>query len=359
MTKVLKKFEKKLPPIVYQVENGSKSKSFITEENLWTLLKIIGVIVLLIVLVLLVSCSSSKSAQAINKAENDVRVARLYGEKHLIDKNEKPKLILKTHVTPLELLTYNHKTTKMFVAFINDDRIYTLSSNNVHFDEYRDLLTKQTFSDVFFEVKTYKDEIISINEVEEESQKNLKERFLDNYLTNKEKTQEDQNKRLAVWMVVPSIENSSENTLSLNEINNAYQVCKEEIQFSESPTSVRSVLYDNLISEKTGVNSYKLVVLPLVQDVKPLTLQHKFFNEKKAWLFLNVYKEIKEVVSEDNTKYHQVSWWVVDPYFFNKPILLNEAIRDIEWQSEQKVNYFIANQTAFGYNHRDNIVLYK
>lgn len=359
MTKVFKNFEKKLPPIIYQVENGSKSKSFTTEEKVWTVVKVIGIILSLIILVFLVSCSSGKTVKAINKTDEEVRVARYYGEKHLLDKNEKPKMILKTHITPLELLTYNHKTTKMFVAFINDDRIYTLSSNNVHFDEYRDLLTKQTFSDVFFEVKTYKDEIISINEVEQESQKNLKERFLDNYLTNKEKTQEDQNKRLAVWMVVPSIENASENTLSLNEINNAYQVCKEEMQISESPTTVRSVLYDKLISEKTGVNAYKLVVLPLVQDVKPLTLQHKFSNEKKAWLFLNVYKEVKEIVDEEKNVYHQVSWWVVDPYFFNKPILLNEAIRDIEWQSDQKVNYFIANQTAFGYNHRDNVVLYK
>ena len=366
MTKKSKKFSKKLPPIVYQTPKVDKQgevqmqkKAWWSKFSIWSLIEILAVILAFVLFLLLISCGSNKP-QVVNKSEAEIWNARNFGEKHLLpNKDEKPKYVLKTHITPLELLTYNHKTNKMFVAFVNDDRVYTLSSNNINFVEYRDLLVDNTFKDVFFEVKTHNQEIVSIDEVSVEYQRELRSKVLEKYKVFKEKTQEDQDKKLAIWKVYPMEENRLEMTLSLKDIEDAFKVCEAEFSNKNTSTTVRSVMYDDFIFEKTGVSAYKLIIVPQKSDIKPLVLQHKFNAEKKAWLFFNVYKEVKEVIDEEHNVYHQVSWWVVDPYFFNKPTPLDKVVKEVEWQSDQKVDYFIANQSAFGYNHKDNVVLYK
>lgn len=331
-------------------------------------------IAIFLIFMFVISCSTSKTTSSLVEQpsveekqidqqpkqqiiEEQNQLSSLH-EDEVYDRKIIKRIFVKTHITTIETLPYDSKTDKFYLTFLDDDNVYQLTKENVHFDTYVDLIMKDNLKDVFYKIQTYRQKIISIEAIDDSIQSKLREKYLAKFHENYEKTVKDRKTYNSFWIVESSVP-KDEKFLTHEQIENLFEHSKKEMIFLDrQPSPIRCYLLDAFVKEHYDVSAYKAIVTPKMTDIKPMILQHKFNSEEKSWLMLNVYKEVKEIKKEGTT-YYQISWTVFDPYFFNKPLPLHEALKSIEFQSNLAIKHIIVNPSAYGYRHKEGIALYE
>lgn len=351
---------KKENPISFIQTMLNKNSRFANLEWLrkkWhTIIEICILIFILIILLWLVGCKTSNTVEEKIKPIPVSRNVALYGEPA---KHKKENESLSIHISNLALSPYTKSFDSLAFNFLNDDKVYYLLSSNPKYKEYLDILLDRELKHKFYEFKTdKKNTIITIENLDEQSQLDFQEMYKSDENINQERTEIEKNINFANIGLSAKKKENWQSTLSKSMLFTLHEQCKKEHFPSHYPSSLRGLMYNGFVKARTNVEAFKLLVVPRKFET-PLKMQHKFFEEKLSWLLLNVYSQIQEQTDDNGKVSYKIVWYVFDPYYFHEPTRLDKAIKEIEWQSDQKVYYYVVTSDAYGYDAKNNFLLYE
>ena len=357
------KITKGNPISFIQILLSKKSRFVILDwlKSKWQNVIEICILIFMLILFLwfVVGCKTSSSVEEKITPIPVSRHVALYGEPA---KQQKENESLTTHISNLTLSPYTRSFDSLAFSFLNDDKIYYLLSSNPKYKEYLDILLDRELKHKFYEFKTdKKNTIITIESLDEQAQIDFQEVYHQsdkNKNINQERTEIEKNINFAHIGLSAKKKENWQPTISKSMLYTLHEQCMKENYSSHYPSSLRGLMYDGYVRARTSVEAFKLLVVPR-KFKTPLKMQHKFCEEKLSWLLLNVYSQILEQTDDNGKVSYKIVWFVFDPYYFHEPTRLDKAIKEIEWQSEQKVDYFIVTSEAYGYDAKNNFLLYE
>ena len=322
---------------------------------------IIEICFLIFILILFLWLTGCKTPSNVEEKITPIPVSRhvaLYGDPI---KQQEENESLNIHISNLTLSPYSKSFDSLAFNFLNDDKVYYLLSSNPNYKEYLDILLDRETKHKFYEFKTDKrNTIITIENLDEQSQIDFQEIYHTdkNININQERTEIEKNINFAHIGLSVKMKENWQPTLSKSMLFTLHEQCRKENLPSHYPSSLRGLMYDGYVRARTNVEAFKLLVVPR-KFKTPLKMQHKFFEERLSWLLLNVYSQIQEQTDDNGKVSYKIVWYVFDPYYFHEPTRLDKAIKEIEWQSEQKVYYYVVTSDAYGYDAKNNFLLYE
>lgn len=272
---------------------------------------------------------------------------------------------LKKHTTQMVLLnveeSYYDPYAELKISLNDSDKTYFLSPNHVDFSKYRTYFFSKSKKNNYFEIYTTNNSILLVKEIHPKLDLLILERnkaFLEGTpKKNKDLQDLDISKKFLQ-------ENDQEvtqefqtiNCLNLSEIQNLYKISKKlDIYDDELTSEDRVSSISKEIYKKTSLSSYKLFFFAKdkkkYQSIKAFPHTDKNNIQQYQWYVLNTFKVF-------NKEKNKLYWYVIDPYLFDKPMMVHEVQQYFNDHSGYQVSSLIANEYAYKFDSKSNTIIY-
>lgn len=265
-------------------------------------------------------------------------------------------IVVNKKITTIDILNFDEviqkPQEKIMLSFMNDEQTYFLEKNDEFFMTFREFLLNDYEKSKFYLVELVNNKIINVQSLNEEQQTELnKNREI--VCKNKKMFRYDIQANYSSWQSKEKhyLEEEIEQGMNLDKLGVLFKendsLMKYPISYAQFRTSILSL--HNL--NKHGLKTYKLLLVP---KQKNRIIKFSGFgtsgNLSLNWIIINIYKHV------DENKL--MTWYVIDPYLFNKPITVNEVINKIEKTSNIKLDSYILSPKAYGFDTLENTALY-
>lgn len=248
---------------------------------------------------------------------------------------------------------YKYPQSDLKLAFLNDDRTYIVTTIDERYETFKDLLLNRPDRSCFYDVFIYNGEITSIENLPKEEQERLQSLQESSLFANRLSFKKDIRQNHFYWRKQEHpLPIEAEQGLSLEEINELYQVCDTLLTFNVKSSPVRSSIIAVNLQQMKGLQSYKLLLLSRgVNKVLKIAKKDSHMPEYHNWLVVNVYQSI--------TPKGELICYAIDPYLFDKPITINELLKKYEESSDVLIKSYILSPNAYGFDYLNHTALYK